>query len=82
EDNHSGLLKIYPVPARNIITVELPKGSPESSLTVTDLAGRVIYTSGHKDNFFEIDCARWSPGIYNIKVYINGFSETGRIIKR
>jgi len=82
EDNHSGLLKIYPVPARNIITVELPKGSPESSLTVTDLAGRVIYTSGHKDNYFEIDCARWSPGIYNIKVYINGFSETGRIIKR
>jgi hypothetical protein len=57
-------LKVYPNPAKNIVSITLPK--KEGILTVSDNAGKAVYKERITNERVDIDISSWSRGIYLI----------------
>lgn len=70
----SDVVKLYPSPATDRITVELPQGSDVKEITILDLSGREMIRTTTTDSKTTIDINELSSGIYLIKA--------GTIIRR
>jgi para-nitrobenzyl esterase len=57
---------VYPSPARDIFTVELP--NQKFALEITDIAGKKIYAQQNISNKAEIDCSAFSSGVYFVQL--------------
>lgn len=75
---------VYPNPARNHVTLEnITTTSRSTNVTVTDLQGKVVYTS--TTNFegkHAIDVSNFNNGVYFIKVENDAYTESVRFIKQ
>jgi hypothetical protein len=71
---------IYPNPTTDFITIK--SKNPFSKIEIFDLEGRLIQTIAGKYEVNELDFSRFSIGIYMLKIEINGFSITRKIIKK
>jgi len=60
-------VKIFPNPAANIITVEAEIMESNTTLTVTDLAGKVVAETTVTNNKAQLDISNIESGIYFIK---------------
>lgn len=67
--------KVFPNPAADQITIQLPY---ESKIRVMNLTGQVLFQSKGQSANHNILCASWSPGLYFLRLE-NG--ETFRIVK-
>jgi hypothetical protein len=78
-------LKIYPVPAKNTITVETPENQDCFRVEIYDLQGSIKYskniriTNGKKTN---IDISALNDGIYVITVSFSNSSYTQKLVKQ
>jgi len=61
--------KLYPNPAQNNVTIDLPDNKMNISIEVIDLQGRTVYnkTFIHSEDF-EINTSNFSRGIYFLKI--------------
>jgi hypothetical protein len=82
ENNNSASgIKIYPNPAQENITIELP-GQETYNVTITDLAGRKIYESKNRKGVINIDSKEFSNGIYFVQATNDKHVFTGKIIRQ
>ncbi|MEM9920947.1 MAG: zinc-dependent metalloprotease [Bacteroidota bacterium] len=69
---------LFPNPANRetFVDLYLPEATPQVSLQVFDLTGRIVYDrpidGTAKQQQIRIDCSEWSPGIYFFQMSIEG----------
>jgi hypothetical protein len=80
-------LSVFPIPAINEVTVSFEaQAEGKANITLTDLTGRTIseqvmdVTTGQ--NLKTINLQRRAPGIYLVRVNVDGTQMTQRVIKR
>jgi hypothetical protein len=62
-------MRIYPNPAREIVTVELRNMDPSSTtLEIIDLTGKTVYNSRPVEERFDIEISGFEAGIYYVSV--------------
>jgi hypothetical protein len=79
----SSSLKIYPIPARNTITVEIASASIKSkTLTVFTLSGQQIYERNVTEPNTVIDVSAWPQGLYLVRIAGANDVEVVRFVKQ
>ncbi|HKR04104.1 MAG TPA: T9SS type A sorting domain-containing protein [Bacteroidia bacterium] len=72
---------IYPNPAKNVFYVKFEK-IKKHAVTITDMLGKMMFTS-YKNSLAEtIDVSKWSSGMYICKVVEDGITENKKFIVR
>jgi hypothetical protein len=79
EDISNQNILIYPNPANNSISIELPM-STESPIRIIDLSGNLIKEFETNQVFFQTDISNISSGVYLIKFDFQGSQVVKRII--
>ncbi len=77
EDFANELVKFYPNPSNGLITISLPE---IAKITISDLSGKVVYTSTLNDGESTINLNNLSSGIYLINFVGDSFNKTDKII--
>jgi len=78
-DETSSKLKIYPNPAKNLITVEI-KGFTANRIEISNIIGTKILSTTFFGSKQPIDITCLKSGIYFVTIYGNGYKETQRIV--
>jgi len=74
-------IKIFPIPAKDFVTIEIPQLKRKSSVTITDLFGKEILTRQINGKNIQIKLGGLSNGVYILK-YSNEFTNlTKKIVK-
>jgi hypothetical protein len=87
DDLSKNLIKMYPNPTIDWITIELIEGAPISgnvNIVITDLLGRQLHsaTLSNKDNGkTSISLEGYAPGNYFVKCYSDNYEKTFKLIK-
>lgn len=73
---------LYPNPVRsgNSFTIAVPAGSKAARITVTDMAGTVVYTGTATGTEISVDTDGWSSGAYAIRLSRGNESVTRQIV--
>jgi len=66
-------LKVYPVPAKDMLIVEIPEGI-QSTWTITDASGRLIHQGYFSGTFLEMDISDLRAGFYILKMQNSTYS--------
>jgi hypothetical protein len=76
--------KIYPNPASQTLTVELPKDMTEATFRVVDMAGRLVFDGQHRtpDQILGFDLSEIKAGIYIFEAFDNKRVLHQRFIKK
>jgi hypothetical protein len=77
EDFANELVKFYPNPSNGLITISLPE---IAKITISDLSGKVVYTSTLNDGESTINLNNLSSGIYLINFVGDSLNKTDKII--
>jgi len=64
-------IKIYPVPAKNVMTIETGEFG-EYELRLINIQGKVVKTMNFKGDNFSFNVSGFDAGIYYVAVYSNG----------
>jgi hypothetical protein len=64
----SNTVSIYPNPARGVVTLNVPSVSSNTSLWITDLAGKTVKTQVVTDKQTKVNISNLTPGIYFISI--------------
>lgn len=59
---------IYPNPATNQLTIQLPTSVEEAAVVITDELGRTIYQADRHSSFKTIDVSTFNSGIYFVRI--------------
>lgn len=74
-------LTVYPNPTSNNVNFKWNSMEDNGILTITDLAGKVIFNSTIENNE-EISLAQFKTGFYLYTINVNGVSTSGKLIKQ
>ncbi len=74
-------VSVYPNPVKNIVTVSVEKANKGALVTITDVAGRVVYTQGMDTEKAEINMSGWNAGLYFVKYVSEAGNKTVKVIK-
>lgn len=74
-------VKAYPNPAKNNVKVNV-SGSQNGNITLTDIAGRVIYEGKVNGNETNIDLSKIADGVYFLKYVDNNLTKTIKLNKQ
>lgn len=74
-------VKAYPNPAKNNVKVSV-SGSQNGSITLSDIAGRVIYQGQVNGNETNIDLTKVANGVYFLKYVDNNLNKTIKLNKQ
>lgn len=79
----SSKLLIYPNPTKGYLQVEVADSDTQiaGQLTLTDLNGRVLYTSQLSEGINTIDMSAMAPATYILRMEKNGQVSTWRIVR-
>lgn len=73
--------KIYPNPASDIITIQTEQAQEKTVLQLTDITGRVVFSSLLRNTKTSIDVSALPEGIYFYNIFINDLKQqTGKQI--
>jgi hypothetical protein len=75
-------VQVYPNPARDLVTISVPKINEELNLSILDAYGKVVYQENLNDlNEVKVKTSQFSSGIYTIQLKSASFSVNKRFIK-
>ncbi len=75
-------MQLYPNPCENMITVKRDASlSNLTNLSITDLTGRVVYTTAFAALTEQINTSEFAKGIYMVRTENNGIVETLKFVK-
>lgn len=66
---NDGLIRVFPNPASDAVTVKLTKYSVGSVITVYSSLGQVVYKSVLNSDAFKVDLSAWESGLYTLVIY-------------
>lgn len=72
---------VYPNPVTDVLAIYLTQGEIKS-LSIYDVAGRLIYLEQEVENKIEINTVDWEKGVYIIRVNTNLGKTEKRIVKQ
>jgi hypothetical protein len=78
-DNH---WKVYPNPAKDIITIELPKDIQNSTIEVFNTLGQKVKEFTMFANIQNFDIAELQQGVYLFRISNNGMNKTLKVYKQ
>jgi hypothetical protein len=83
ETINSDLIKLYPNPANQQLTMELPSNQVAESFIVSDLQGRIIQIQGILNNngLYQVPIVSLENGVYHIVVKTNKGVTTKQFVK-
>ena len=67
--------KIYPNPANDWVSIELPDIEDTFEIIIRDLSGRIVFTETANRNLVSWDISIISNGIYMVSVYSSNTQE-------
>lgn len=76
-----GDINVYPNPFDKQLMLEIPSGTSEVCITISDLSGRIIYTQISTDESLNINTDSWSLGIYILRFHTPNMLIHRKIIK-
>ena len=59
----------YPNPVSNILNIEISNISPENSISVYDVSGKKVFSSGLKSSVNKLDFSNLKPGVYLYQIF-------------
>jgi hypothetical protein len=71
ESNFKNSFKIYPNPAKEMLTIELSSVNEKMSIEFSDVLGRILFTADITQNINTINTSEYVRGIYFIKCLSN-----------
>ena len=74
--------EMYPKPASDVLTVQLPTGTEKAEVSVFDYTGRLVSSKTISSNDSTLDVQNISKGIYIIRVATNSKIGVQRFIKK
>ncbi|WMJ71940.1 glycoside hydrolase family 9 protein [Cytophagaceae bacterium ABcell3] len=74
-------VKVHPNPSAGLYTV-MAKGNKISTITVSDLSGKVMYTVHPNEASFTVDVQDIPAGVYLMKVSYGGLQEVVKVVKQ
>lgn len=80
-DNKSISIKIYPNPAQQSFTIELPQHQ-NFNLLVYDVTGRKVYQRTNATGIIKVDCSSFTSGMYFIQAVNEKTVLSGKLIKQ
>jgi lysyl endopeptidase len=82
-DRSKDLIKLYPNPANNYVTIEFLKYSSDNRLIVSDMVGKIIFTGEFSNRrYAEIDVSRFNPGIYLVNYQAGNERSVSKLVVR
>lgn len=69
---------VYPNPSNGLFTINL--GADEASVSVIDLAGRVVFESLNAVNDLNVDLSKEMAGVYYVNIIRNGITTVEKVI--
>lgn len=72
-------LKVYPVPAKNSITVEMA-GNTNATVLIADMTGRIVYNGDMQGDRLSINTSVWASGVYTLTVRTEKSIDTRKVI--
>lgn len=73
-------LKIIHVPFSQTIRIETGNNNRMKNISIFDVNGISFYENNIRENFFEINTGKLSPGIYFVRVTMNGRSQVQKVV--
>jgi hypothetical protein len=74
-------IEIFPNPAKNNITIEIPQIVEEITLTISNINGKELTSQQIRDSTTQIDISNLASGIYFVKLITEKTVEVRKIIK-
>lgn len=78
--NELAKTSIYPVPATDQLTIELPSTVDKANITITDIQGRQIYSTLLNGTLKTIDVSTMKKGMYIVNISNDSSSVTKNIV--
>lgn len=67
-DNIAGVLKMYPNPVGDFVTIELPASVSKANMEIVSIEGRVVLSQGINSNKTTIDVSKIPAGMYMVNM--------------
>ena len=81
ENSLAASINLYPNPATNHLTIELPNANKKFDLTITDITGKIIYsTTQSETQKIEVSSKDFAEGVYVVQIQSADFIETKKLI--
>jgi aminopeptidase YwaD len=75
--NHLDSVKIYPNPAKNLVTLELPDHIKDFKVEISDMSGKLVLKT---ENKIEINVSDLQNGVYFCSIKVNDQNVTRKIV--
>ena len=64
------MVQVYPNPAKSLVTIRFGEASHDktSSIVVTDITGRIMFSESQTSSSFTMDVSNWPSGMYVIRL--------------
>jgi hypothetical protein len=81
QNTESGSVRIYPNPTAGEFTIE-HNNSSSKTILITDLSGRLIYTTTSSEQVIKLNIKDFANGIYYVKIQSGISTEVVKIVKQ
>jgi Secretion system C-terminal sorting domain len=81
ENSFASSINLFPNPSTNHLTIELPKTNEKVTVTITDIIGKVIYsTTVSETQKLELNTKDFAVGVYLVQAQLTNFITTKKLI--
>ncbi len=81
ENSFASSINLFPNPADNYLTIALGSNNKKVEVTITDITGKVIYTTIATDTQkVEVDTEDFAEGVYVVRIQSAGFTGTKKLV--
>ena len=78
------MVQVYPNPAKSLVTIRFGEASHDktSSIVVTDITGRIMFSESQTSSSFTMDVSNWPSGVYVIRLGQEDYWGVRKFLKR
>ena len=78
------MIQVYPNPANSLVTIRFGETSHDktSSIVVTDITGRIMFSESKASSSFTMDVSSWPSGVYVIRMVQEGVWRVRKFVKQ
>jgi hypothetical protein len=78
DDLDAALMLVFPNPASDVVNIQ--NIAVGTNISITDVSGRVVYTSTASNDLMTISTQDWSNGLYLIQTELNGAVQQQKVV--
>ena len=81
ENSFASSISLYPNPATNHLTIALPKTIEKVKVTITDISGKIIYSTAARDTQkIKVSTRDFSEGVYVVQIQTSDLIGTKKLV--